>query len=424
MIINGRNLACLPVGRQHAGDVPTKKEEITTQHELTIQKNYRLIMNKKHILMLLLFVIICIPSALKAQNEEGERIMYYQMEPLNDSLFVKIQTEVFIDPPDPKAEIIVDLRDPNNQTVSIRGTLYPFLAFTPETRAKIITYPFKINLEELINYGSVFTRVASKIRINKPFHPPTLLQISSTMSYINPFFQLFGGERFGLPLKNDIGISVGIGTPYSGPFETNFVEANFHILGFRIGAFSSVDGLTDINKSDKTNNLYVAGTGLQIGYVVPLGDFFEVSYQRVGNDPTFSQIFHYKYISGDTANTHIKILRDTYLSWELRYPIGLLGSTRAKFYLARYLNEWHIGFTGRELTLGGSTFDFSFDAMPHSDIREPEYSMNILAEKVGNFWAASAFAVGPSVIVSKKADGKLGITTLIFNIRIKLGTSL
>ena len=382
-------------------------------------------MNNKYVFLVLSTVIIFSVQALKAQvNEAGEKILYYQMEPLNDSLFVQIQREVFIDPPDPKAEIIVDLRDPNNQTVSIRGTLYPFLAFTPETRAKIITYPFKINLEEQINYGSVFTRVAGRLRINKPFHPPTLLQISSTMSYINPFFQLFGGERFGLPLKNDIGISVGMGTPYSGPFETNFVEANFHILGFRIGAFSSVDGLTEINKNDKTNNLYVAGSGLQIGYIVPLGNFFEISYQRVANDPTFSQIYHYKYISGNTVNTHIKILTGNYLSWELRYPIGLLGSTRGKFYLARYLNEWHIGFTGRELTLGGSIFDFSFDAMPHSDVREPEYSMNILAEKVGNFWAASAFAVGPSVIVSKKSDGKLGIITLIFNLRIKLGTSL
>lgn len=45
-----------------------------------------------------------------AQDEE-EQIMYYQMEPLDDSLFVKIQENLFIDPPDPKAEIIVDLRD-------------------------------------------------------------------------------------------------------------------------------------------------------------------------------------------------------------------------------------------------------------------------------------------------------------------------
>ena len=158
---------------------------------------------------ILIIIILCATNTSKAQNEPGEKVQYYQMEPLNDSLFVKIQSEVFIDPPDPKAEIIVDLRDPNNQTVSIRGQLYPFLAFTPETRAKIITYPFKINLEENINYGSVFTRVIEKTRLNKIFQPPSLLQISSTLNYINPFFQLFGGERFGMPIKNDITEMIG-----------------------------------------------------------------------------------------------------------------------------------------------------------------------------------------------------------------------
>ena len=85
-------------------------------------------------LMILYIIPVC------AQDEE-EKILYYQMEPLDDSLFIKIQNEVFIDPPDPKAEIIVDLRDANNQTVSIKGTLYPFLAFAPETRAKDYNFP-------------------------------------------------------------------------------------------------------------------------------------------------------------------------------------------------------------------------------------------------------------------------------------------
>ena len=70
-------------------------------------------------------------------QEDEEKILYYQMEPLDDSLFIKIQEEVFIDPPDPKAEIIVDLRDANNQTVSIKGTLYPFLAFTQEQELRL-----------------------------------------------------------------------------------------------------------------------------------------------------------------------------------------------------------------------------------------------------------------------------------------------
>jgi hypothetical protein len=115
----------------------------------------------KHITLCVIIVIIALLPLMyiEAQAEDEEKILFYQMEPFDDSLFIKIQEEFFIDPPDPKSEIIVDLRDQNNQTVSIKGTLYPLLALTPETRAKIVTYPFKINLEENIHYGSVLPRV-------------------------------------------------------------------------------------------------------------------------------------------------------------------------------------------------------------------------------------------------------------------------
>ena len=168
------------------------------------------------VLTLAFFSIIC--PAIIAQDEE-DVIRYYQMEPLDDSLFVHIQEQLFIDPPDPKAEIIVDLRNENDQTVSIKGALYPLLALSPETRARIITYPFKLNLEEDIHFGSVFTRVIEKIKLNKVLDPPSKYQISSTLSYINPFLQLFGGERFGWALKKDAGFSIGIETEYSGPIE-------------------------------------------------------------------------------------------------------------------------------------------------------------------------------------------------------------
>jgi len=135
-------------------------------------------MREKHFLLILIVCLLPAFSSVLAQDEEP--INYFQMEPLDDSLFIHIQQELFIDPPDPKAEIIADLRDPNNQTISIKGSLYPFLALTPEIRAKVVTYPFKINLEESINYGSVFTRVIEKLKINKLASPPTKQQISST----------------------------------------------------------------------------------------------------------------------------------------------------------------------------------------------------------------------------------------------------
>ncbi len=144
----------------------------------------------KFLHLLIIFILIVVSSeftTLFAQEDE-EQINYFQMEPLDDSLFIFIQEALFIDPPDPKAEIIADLRDANNQTISIKGALYPFLAIPPDLRARIITFPFKINLEEDIHYGSVFSRVIEKIKINKVLDPPTKQQISSTMINLRRYY--------------------------------------------------------------------------------------------------------------------------------------------------------------------------------------------------------------------------------------------
>ena len=377
--------------------------------------------NSKLFLIVLTFILFA-AGRLFAQQEE--QINYFQMEPLDDSLFINIQQEVFIDPPDPKAEIIADLRDANNQTLSIKGVIYPFLAFKPDTRAKIQIYPFKLNLGESINYGSVFTRVLDRIKIKKLVAPPTVYQISSVLEYINPFLQIFGGERFGFPIKGDIGLSFGFGTPYSGPLETNFIEANFHILGVSAGVFSSFDGLPYFD-----NGIY-ATNGVQVGYVLPFGNFLQVSYTKAVTKPTFSQLDFYKGIKElngtptNTINPHAKIIDGGYMNWEFRYPISVLGSTRGKIYAGQYLNEWHIGYTGRELSIAGSTFDFRFDAMPHSDIRQPEYVVDLLVQKIFDSWSFSAIAIGPAAIFGNNRQGKFTCTSLFLNLRLKVGTSL
>ncbi len=377
-------------------------------------------MLKGKIFFSLFFIFICYTSnSVLAQEEEP--ILYYQMEPLDDSLFIHIQQEVFIDPPDPKAEIIVDLRDPNNQTVSIKGTLYPFLAFKPETRAKIQIYPFKINLEENITYTSIFTRVINRLNLGKIFSPPSYYQISPTLGYINPFIQLFGGERFGIPIKNDLGISFGFGTQYSGPLETNFLEARLHILGFYAGGFTHNDAFTSIKKDNNRNNLY-ALSGFEIGYVIPLGNFFEVSYIDASEKPSKETIA--LYMKNDTLSNHINIIQGSYFNWELRYPVSFLGSTRGRFYFAKYLDELHIGYTGRELSMAGSTFDFRLDALIHSNYRKPQYVLDVLVQKIAEAWGFSAFAMGPSVILGMTDKDQFGITSIFVNIRIKVGTSL
>ena len=386
-------------------------------------------MKPKHIFILFFIILLSTINLVLAQ--ENEPVNYFQMEPLDDSLFIFIQQELFIDPPDPKAEIIADLRDANNQTISIQGRLYPFLAISPELRARVITYPFKINLEEDINYGSVFTRVIGKLKINKITQPPSKQQISSTQWYINPFLQMLGGERFGVPLKRDIGISLGFGTRYEGALNTNYVEANFHILGAYVGGFTNIDPLIQALTTENHNNLIVS-SGYQIGYVFPLGNFFEISYLNMTKEFTANKIADYldpengtiAFNSDSSVLQQAWLVEGTFFNWEFRYPIKVLGSTKGRVYVARYLNEYHLGFDFREMSLAGSTFDFWFDVMPSSQKRQSQYVFNLMVQKIAESWGFSAFSMGPSIILSTKADGRFGVLKIFVNFRLKIGTSL
>lgn len=389
-------------------------------------------MKRSYILFLAIFILLFGLQSLSLAQEEEEQIVYYQMEPLDDSLFIQIQELLFIDPPDPKAEIIVDLRDPNNQTISIKGSLYPFLALPPELRARIITYPFKINLMEDVHYASVFTRVVEKIRFGKVLATPTKTQISPTLGYINPFMQLQGGERIGLSLKQDVGLSLGIGNPYSGPLETNMIEVNFHILGVRGGFISHIDAMIESIKDQNQNNIIVS-EGYQINYVIPFGNFFEFGYFKATSAIGGEKLLKYLQPSAGTTvlaeDSTIKYQarlvhnNQSYLNWEFRYPLSILGSTRGKIYVAQYLDEWHFGFTFREMSLAGSTFDLSVDAMPESKYREPQYNINLLVQKIMEGWGFSAFAIGPSASLSTLDSGGFGFTKIFVNMRFKLGTS-
>ncbi len=216
-----------------------------------------------------------------------------------------------------------------------------------------------------------------------------------------------------------------MGTPYSGPFETNFAEVNFHIIGLFAGVYSHIEDLTDIKAVNNNNNLY-ASVGYQIGYVIPFGNFFQISYTDRLSKFTPDKLIKYKGGDGvdSVTNPNVKLIDGSSVNWEIRYPLSILGSTRAKIYFGQYLKEWHIGLTGRELSLAGSTFDFSFDAMPHSDIRLPEYVINILVQKIFESWGFSALAIGPSMVLGTDRSNRFTATSLFLNLRIKVGTSL
>ncbi|HLG31540.1 MAG TPA: hypothetical protein VI362_00745, partial [Ignavibacteriaceae bacterium] len=371
--------------------------------------------------ILILLIIFLAPGCVNIFSQEDEEpVRYYQMDPLDDSLFIKIQLAYFIDPPDPKAEIVVDLRDQNNQTISIKGALYPFLALSPELRAQVINFPFKINLEETINYGSVFTRVISKLRFDKILNTPTIFQISPTLGYINPFLQLMGGERFGFAIRKDFGISFGLGTTYSGALETNYYEVNLHLLGVKGGVVSNDDTFIEHKSKNNHNNIYF-DRSWQVTYTIPFGNFFEFGYFETVGKYSDTKIKKYRddnivFAEDSTVLYQPYLVSGTYYNWEFRYPFKVLESTRSRFYVAKFLDEIHIGYAGRELSIVGNVFDLRFDAMVSSKHRQPQYIIDVMIQKVFDYWAYSAIAIGPSVILGTTDEDKFGFTSAFFNI--------
>ena len=338
----------------------------------------------KYPYFLFLLLLIVINSSLTFSQEE-ERILYDQMEPLDDSLFIQIQQSLFIDPPDPKAEIVVDMRDNTNRTISIQGSLYLLLVLNEELRARISLYSFKLNLEETINYGSVFIKVINKLRLKKIINPPGVFQISPTLGYINPFLQFMGGERFGFAIKQDIGLSFGIGTQYSGALETNYYEVNFHILGLRAGLVNNDDTFIE-NKFENNHNNIFFGKSYQVNYVIPFGNFFKFGFFKTLTKFDSSKILKSRsdenvVVLPDGEIMDPYLVQGEFYNWALRYPVKVLESTRSKIYVSKFLSEIHIGFTGRELSLAGSVFDFRFDALVKSKERKPQYVCDILIQK-------------------------------------------
>jgi hypothetical protein len=76
------------------------------------------------------------------------------------------------------------------------------------------------------------------------------------------------------------------------------------------------------------------------------------------------------------------------------------------------------------MSLAGSVFDFRFDAMVSSKKRQPQYVFDLMVQKIFDYWAFSAIAVGPTVTLGTNKNDKLGVTAGFVNLRVKVGSSL
>jgi hypothetical protein len=364
----------------------------------------------------------------------------------DDSLFFYAQEDMGIDPKLESYTVIVNLMDGNalNQYVVIGEENDPssvrlaWSQLSKKVQEGLVNWSGtnKENMNpDKLNYHSVFTDVLRQIRIKEFVAPPKRERaIRSTTAYINPYFQLLGGERLGIPLKRSMGFTFGMGTKYNAPFESDLVSAGFNLIGVGISYNTSIDNLNthDISAEfgdylpwKQYNNLYYPVRAIELTYVLPLGNFLEVGvFSEIkpngapDDDHGPRYIFYEK---GDSSKPMPNnIIKGSYFNAEFRYPFRMLGSTRSQFYVAYYANEVNIGLFTRESRLAGAVFDFRTN-VTLKKIRNFQLLLEIMVSNIGEGFALNSFAIGPAIRLSKTETGKFGVITAFVNARFKLG---
>lgn len=362
----------------------------------------------------------------------------------DDKKFREIQTVLGIDPPlgtltlsinltDPKLQMITigDENDPTAKTYSASQVPDSILSFMVQWRGIN-----KYNLSKVgYNYASVFIEAVKKVKFTEFLAPPKReIEIVNTVAYINQYLNFFGGDPLGIPIKRGFGFSFHAGTPYSGPLETDLIGASFHMLGASIGVTTRIKELVQKRSAGATkdeqqskfanyNNIFTPKLGLEINYVVPFGNFFQVGYFSTIDTGDYDPPIQVK--SNDTSSYRYMpnniLVKGGYVNWEFRYPIRVFRSTRSKIYVAKYLGEVHAGFVGRELTVASSVFDVRLNATFGSSKRNFQLLLEAYISSIGEGFSLSAFAIGPSVRLTKSPDGSLGAVTILVNARLKIG---
>ena len=364
----------------------------------------------------------------------------------DDSIFITAQDDMGIDPKLESYTIVVNLTDGNAQNQFIvlgdesdpSATRYAWSQLSKKVQDGLINWTgtSKENLnQKQLDYASVFLDVIRQIKIKQFVAPPSKERtIRSTTAYINPYFQLFGGEKLGIPLKRSIGFTFGIGNKYSAPFESDLVSIGMNIIGVNISYNTTIDNLNthEIN-SDKVdnypwkqyNNIFAPFRAVELSYVIPLGNFLEVGVlSEIKMKGMNSDVNGPKYIfyeKGDTTKAlPNNVMKGTYVNVEFRYPFRMFGSTRSQVYAAYYANEMNIGLITRESRLAGAVFDFRTN-ITLKKIRNFQILLEVMVSNIGEGFALNAFAFGPSIRLSKTENGKFGVITAFVNARFKLG---
>ena len=364
----------------------------------------------------------------------------------DDSIFITAQDDMGIDPKLESYTLVINIYDANQQNQYVilgdesdpSAQRYAWSQLSKRVQDGLINWT-GTNKENLnskkLDYASVFLDVIRQIKIKEFVAPPKREKsIRSTTAYINPYFQLFGGERLGIPLKRSIGFTFGIGNKYSAPFESDLVNIGMNIIGVNVSYNTSIDNLNthavstehgDNYPWKQYNNIFSPLRAIELSYVIPLGNFLEVgvlSDIKYGDYTTSAYGPQYTfYETGDSSKPlPNNILKGTYLNAEFRYPFRMFGSTRTQVYAAYYANEMNFGLITRESRLAGAVFDFRTN-ITLKKIRNFQILLEIMVSNIGEGFALNSFAFGPSLRLSKTESGRFGVITAFVNARFKLG---
>jgi hypothetical protein len=393
------------------------------------------------IFIFLLFVKYAFPQEDDYQNPR--KWTYFKIDPAkisDDSLFYFLQIdcnpEISDDQILQSVKIYVDLRDASKRKIFLGNPLekntasFQWEILSDYVRNGLLNYigPNKFNLSpNIINYSSPFYYGYKELNPGKLIRPVAgEKQFTGALNFINPYLQLFGGEKLGIPIKSSIGVTFAIGNKYSGPFESDQFSFGVNLYGVSFNYLSRIKGLntSDFYYSNELvgqfNNIFNPATAFEISYAIPFGNFLEIGYMNIPVRNNLKGFPNYIYYDIKGKQMPNNILWGNYFNFELRYPFSLMEAERSQVYAAYYAHEVHIGLFTRDSKIGNTVFDFRTN-FTFSDLRNFQILSEIMFSGFSENFGLRSLAIGPSLRFTKLEFCKFGLHTLMLNARLKIG---
>lgn len=258
--------------------------------------------------------------------------------------------------------------------------------------------------------------------------------LSSMDYYVNPYIQAFGGDPLGIPFAygSGVGLTIGMGTPYSGPMETDYIKGGLHFTMLEVSVTSRVkefvlkyaSNSNDTVETPNTwlgnwNNIFTPHLGIEFAFDIPLLRISYFSTIDTLQDITDNPIIVYNEVTGEPMRNNV--VRGEHFGFEIRTPnLIFYNSTRAKFYFAKQFGEYHLGYTGREMKIDDFIFDFRMDAT-FPGKRDFQLLTELYLDSPWKGFANKAFGFGPSIRLGNTPANNFGVISAFINFRFKVG---